>query len=85
MRLVGLYCSVDDFWKSFKYDWDKHLIDSGKLKRGPEPKLAIPEMMAIVILYHQSNDRTFKHFTFMFVTILKTSSQILLAIVVLSV
>ncbi len=62
MCLVELYCSVDDFWKSFKYDWDKHLIDSGKLKRGPEPKLAIPEMMAIVILYHQSNDRTFKHF-----------------------
>ncbi len=64
MWLVELYCSVDDFWKSFKYDWDKHLIDSGKLKRGPEPKLAIPEMMAIVILYHQSNDRTFKHFYF---------------------
>ncbi len=39
MCLVELYCSVDDFWKSFKYDWDKHLIDSGRLKRGPEPKL----------------------------------------------
>jgi len=64
MCLVELYCSVDDFWKSFKQDWDKHLIDSGKLKRGPEPKLTIAEMMTIVILYHQSNYRTFKHFYF---------------------
>jgi hypothetical protein len=64
MCLVELYCSVDDFWKSFKHEWNKHLIDSGKLKRGPEPALTIPEMMTIVILYHQSNYRTFKHFYF---------------------
>ena len=25
--LVELYCSVDDFWKFFKTEWDKHLID----------------------------------------------------------
>jgi len=62
MCLVELYCSVDDFWKSFKQEWNKHLIDSGKLKRGPESELTIPEIMTIVILYHQSNYRTFKHF-----------------------
>jgi hypothetical protein len=62
MDLTTLYCSVDDFWKSFKQDWNKHLIDNGKAKRGPEPKLSIPEMMTIVILFHQSNYRTFKYF-----------------------
>ncbi len=62
MELTALYCSVDDFWKSFKQEWDKHLIDSGKIKKGPEPKLSIPEMMTIVILFHQSNYRTFKYF-----------------------
>jgi hypothetical protein len=62
MDLTTLYCSVDDFWKSFKQEWDKHLIDSGKTKRGPEPELSIPEMMTIVILFHQSNYRTFKYF-----------------------
>jgi hypothetical protein len=25
MDLTLLYCSVDDFWKSFKQEWDKHL------------------------------------------------------------
>jgi hypothetical protein len=62
MDLTALYCSVDDFWKSFKQEWDKHLIDSGKTKRGPEPRLSISEMMTIVILFHQSNYRTFKYF-----------------------
>ena len=62
MCLVELYCTVDDFWKSFKQEWDKHLIDSGKSRRGPEPELTIPEMMTIVILFHQSDYRTFKHF-----------------------
>ena len=64
MCLTELYCTIDDFWKSFKQEWDKHLIDSGKSRRGPEPELTIPEMMTIVILFHQSNYRTFKHFYF---------------------
>lgn len=62
MDITALYCTIDDFWKSFKEDWDKHLIDSGKSKRGPEPELSAAEMMTIVILFHQSNFRTFKHF-----------------------
>lgn len=62
MDLTALYCSIDDFWKSFRQEWDKHLIDNGKAMRGPEPELSVPEMMTIVILFHQSNFRTFKHF-----------------------
>jgi hypothetical protein len=62
MDLTTLYCSVNDFWKSFKQEWNKHLLDNGKTKRGPEPELSIPEMMTIVILFHQSNYRTFKYF-----------------------
>lgn len=62
MDLVELYCSIDDFWKSFRHEWNRHLIDVKKPKRGPEPELTIPEMMTIVILFHQSNYRTFKYF-----------------------
>lgn len=60
--LTALYCSIDDFWKSFQEEWNKHLIESEKSKRGPEAELSVPEMMTIVILFHQSNYRTFKHF-----------------------
>lgn len=64
MDLTELYCSVDDFWKSFKEEWDKHLIKTRTSKRGPEPELTMSEMMTIVILFHQSNYRTFKYFYF---------------------
>lgn len=59
--LVELYCCIDDFWKEFKIEWDKHQIRS-TWPHGPERELSTPEMMTIVILFHQSNFRTFKHF-----------------------
>lgn len=59
--LVELYCSVDDFWRFFKSEWDKHLIDR-TWPHGPDPELSTPEMMTIVILFHQSHFRNFKHF-----------------------
>ena len=62
LDLTTLYCLVDDFWKIFRIEWQNHLITSGKAPRGPEPELSISEMMTIIILFHQSNYRTFKHF-----------------------
>lgn len=62
--LTTLYCAIDDFWKIFKEEWAKYLVGSDKPKHGPEPELSIPEMMTIIILFHQSNYRTFKHFYF---------------------
>lgn len=59
--LVELYCSIDDFWKFFKNEWDKHLIDR-TWPHGPDPELSTPEMMTIIVLFHQSNFRNFKHF-----------------------
>jgi hypothetical protein len=60
--LVELFCSIDDFWKTFKSDWDMHLINNQRSRRGPQPELTISEMMTIVVLFHQSGYRTFKHF-----------------------
>lgn len=59
--LVELYCSVDDFWKFFKTEWHKHLIDR-TWPHGPDPALSTSEMMTIIILFHQSHFRNFKHF-----------------------
>ena len=60
--LTTLYCSIDDFWKEFKEEWNEHLLSSGQSKRGPQPMMSPSEMMTLVILFHQSGYRTFKHF-----------------------
>ena len=60
--LTSLFCSIDDFWKTFKIEWDQHLLNFKHKKRGPEPELSVSEMMTLVILFHQSNYRTFKSF-----------------------
>ena len=60
--LTALFCSVDDFWSQFEAGWTARLIGLSKPKRGPKPEFSISEMMTIVILFHQSNYRTFKHF-----------------------
>jgi len=65
--LIELYCSVDDFWKAFKIEWEKSLI--GSSKHGPDPELSPSEMMVIVILFHQSHFRNFKHFYLDYVSI----------------
>jgi Transposase DDE domain len=61
LDLTHLFCSVDDFWKSFKIHWYKKQL-SNKPSRGPSCGLSMSEIMTILILFHQSNYRTFKYF-----------------------
>ena len=59
--ITKLFCSVDDFWKIFKIHWyKKQLIHTPS--RGPTCGLSKSEIMTIMILFHQSNFRTFKYF-----------------------
>ena len=62
--ITKLYCDVDDFCKSFYKEFKKILIPYSKNKRGPKSEMSISEIMTIVILFHISNYRTFKHFYF---------------------
>lgn len=63
LDITTLFCSVDDFWKSFKFYWHKKQIGY-KPSRGPTCSLSMSEIMTIMILFHQSNYRTFKYFYF---------------------
>lgn len=62
LDFTKLFCSVDDFWKSFNSQINCTQI--GKPSRGPICSLSMSEVMTIMILFHQSNFRTFKHFYF---------------------
>lgn len=60
-EITELFCSIDDFWKKFKNEWEKSLIYN-KSSRGPSCSLSISEIITIMILFHQSNFRCFKYF-----------------------
>ena len=60
--LVELFCDVDDFCQSFLPIWEKQQISSGLKQRRRKGKLSLSENMTIIILFHQSNYRTFKAF-----------------------
>jgi len=60
--LTDLYCFVDDFWKIFAPEWEKHLIDNRLKKRKRHSELSISEIMTIIVHFHQSHYRNFKHY-----------------------
>lgn len=60
--LLNLYCLVDDFCQGFYPQWEKHLLSHGLKKRCKEGQLSPSEIMTIVIHFHQSHYRTFKHY-----------------------
>ena len=62
MDLVELFCDIDDFYKQFEPRWKQTLIDNGEKIAIKKSTLHPSEIMTIVIEFHRSNYRTFKHF-----------------------
>ena len=65
MDLVELFCSVDDFCQSFQPEWEQKLLSSGVRKRRRSSGLSLSEVMTILIHFHQSHYRNFKHYYLM--------------------
>lgn len=62
MNLEELYSSVDDFMQLFLPVYRKQLLSNGCRQRNREGRMSLSEMITIVILFHQSGYRCFKHF-----------------------
>ncbi len=60
--LETIFCFVDDFCKEFIPVWEQHLIENGQRKRERQSIMTLSEVMTIMILFHQSHYRNFKHF-----------------------
>jgi hypothetical protein len=60
MSILELFCSVDDFRQQFARTWQQDLLTSGQRHRVRPTQLHPSEIMTILILFHQSHDRTFK-------------------------
>lgn len=60
-NLTELYCHVDDFYKAFKPEFEAYLTANGK-KRNRPCKINVPEIMTILVLFHQLRYLQFKGF-----------------------
>lgn len=59
--ITALFCCLDDFCKIYE-DWEKHrLIETGR-KRHRACRLALSEMLLIMIIFHFSPCKNFKYF-----------------------
>ena len=65
MDWVALYCSVDDFCQQFEPHWQRQQLESGQRKRRRSRSLSNSEIMTILIAFHSSHHRNFKHFYLM--------------------
>lgn len=62
MDWVTLFCSVDDFCQQFEPAFLSKVLHDGRRKRRRKCKLALSEMLTIVIAFHLSHVRDFKAF-----------------------
>ncbi len=61
-KLVEIFCDVDDFCHFFIPQWEQFCLDSGHRLRRRQGYMYPYEIMAILILFHLSHYRDFKHF-----------------------
>jgi hypothetical protein len=62
MDIVTLFCNVDDFCKENDEIVLPRRLKRSKLMRNRKRKLIASEVMTILILFHSSDYRTFKHY-----------------------
>lgn len=67
MSLLELFCHVDDFCQTFLPTWDQHLRAHGQRTRRREGRLALSEVMTIMIHFHQVRFRDFKTYYMVYV------------------
>ena len=62
MRLVELFCHVDDFCQGFEPAWIRDQFTAGRRQRRRAGHLCLSEIMTLLIWFHTSQYRTFKAF-----------------------
>ena len=62
MDIVALFYDLDKFAVAFEPQWRRHLLEDGRPHRQRPSRMCLGEVMTILVLFHGSNYRTFKHF-----------------------
>jgi DDE family transposase len=61
-QLVAMFCDIDDFCKWFEPLYTQRLLQSGQRQRTRRTTLALSEIMTILVYFHASHYRAFKHY-----------------------
>ena len=60
MSLVDLFCHVDDFCQSFESKWEQYQLEHGLRHRKWWSRMALSEIITIIIHFRLSNYCNFK-------------------------
>lgn len=62
MELVALFYLIDEFCKEFEPKWRAQRIVSGERHRTKYCRMTLSEILTVIVHFHQSNHKTFKHY-----------------------
>jgi IS5 family transposase len=62
MEFLETFCPIDDFCQPYEIAWRRHLLEGAERQRDRAGRLCLSEIVTILVGFHQSNFRTFKHF-----------------------
>jgi len=62
MSLTSLFCDIDDFCLFFEPEWKKYLLTQDDKTIPSSSRLSLSEVMTIVVYFHMSAYRDFKHY-----------------------
>ena len=72
MDITDIFCFIDDFCQFFEPLLKKNLLKDGKVRRNRKGRMSLSEIMTILVLFHQSQMKTFKDF---YLRVVKASSS----------
>ena len=61
MGTTTIFCASDEFCKEFEPRWEQPLLESSLKRRRRQGALCLSEVMTIMVGFHLSGYRTFKH------------------------
>jgi hypothetical protein len=62
MELVALFYLIDEFCQEFEPQWRAQRLASGERQRTKQCRMTLSEVLTIIVHFHQSNHKTFKHY-----------------------
>ncbi len=60
--LTKIFCEIDDFMQEFEEEYRKRLLSNKEERVEYNSRLALSEVMSILVYYHSYGNRTFKDF-----------------------